>query len=405
MPMNRSLRILMLTWEYPPMIVGGLSRSVHGLAVHLAELNHEIHVITRSAGFVPEYEYTDRVHVHRVSVNSAVSREAFAEWVLLMNIGFVQHTLKLWNNGMRFHLIHAHDWLVHDSAEEMGEFLGIPIIATLHATEAGRFFGRLDTDLQKTIHAKEFRMSTAADRIIVCSRAMEAEVNGLFRPPPHKVSVLPNGFDPADLSFPTRLHRERKLLAAQRTCPDAKVKGIDILYVGRLVHEKGIHNLIEAMPAILRMYPQTRLWIVGDGPKREALIASAQRLAKDRVFFTGRISDRMRRFLLSAADVCVVPSLYEPFGIAALEAMAAGIPVVASETGGLPEIVRHNETGLTAAPGSPQALAEQILALLNDPEKAQRLTVEAKREIIEHFNWQSIAEATARLYGEVLKAQ
>lgn len=405
MPMTRHLQVLMLTWEYPPVIVGGLSRSVYGLSGHLAELDHEVHVITRSERFVPEYEYSDHVHVHRVFLNFPGRREGFAEWVLLMNIAFVQLALKLRNNGARFHLLHAHDWLVHDSAAELSELFDIPMVATIHATEAGRFSGRLETELQKNIHDKEGRMCTAADRIIVCSRAMEAEVNGLFRPPPHKIAVLPNGIDPVNLRFPVHAHRERKLQTTRKLQAPANVQGIDILFVGRLVHEKGVHILIEAMPAILRTYPLTRLWIVGDGPNLQALIGLARKFAEDRVLFTGRISDRMRRLLLANADVYVMPSLYEPFGIAALEAMAGEIPIVASGTGGLAEIVRHDETGLTASPGSPQALAEQILTVLNDSKKAQRLAAGAKRDLLEHFTWNRIAEKTARIYAEVLAAR
>jgi glycosyltransferase involved in cell wall biosynthesis len=172
-----------------------------------------------------------------------------------------------------------------------------------------------------------------------------------------------------------------------------------------MVREKGIHVLLEAAVHIRAAVPDVRFVLIGRGPMEDTLRHQAHRLGLDgAVDFLGFVSDADRDAWLQAADVCVFPSLYEPFGIVALEAMAAGIAVVVSDTGGLREIVTHEVTGLTAYPGHAMSLADQTVRLLQDRDLAENLARRARAMVRERYAWQTVAARTAEVYEHVLQS-
>ncbi|WP_261807611.1 1,4-alpha-glucan branching protein domain-containing protein [Paenibacillus sp. N3.4] len=380
--------VFMLAWEYPPKNVGGLSRAVHALSEALAARGEIVHVITTSHYGAPCFEKMNDVYVHRLPVEYSGDTH-FYHWTFEMNLAMTDHLVKWKENGGRIDLLHAHDWMVTHAAKEIKASYGIPLVATIHATEWGRNQGNLHSELQRNIHQLEWKLTYEAHRVFVCSSYMKDEVGRIFNLPLDKISIYPNGIQiPSPLS----------LIDDQLDKP-AKANKI-IFYIGRLVYEKGIHILVDAMPKILSQVPQARLLIAGTGPMEEALRDQAAHLG-DRVLFTGFVDDTYRAELYQSADVCVIPSLYEPFGIVALEAMAHHKPVVLSDTGGLAEIIRHGVDGYKALPGHVDSLAWHITEMLLHPEQADKMASHAYQLLEQHYQWSHIAQNMLQEYRKL----
>ncbi|HYG58456.1 MAG TPA: glycosyltransferase family 4 protein, partial [Symbiobacteriaceae bacterium] len=287
-------------------------------------------------------------------------------------------------------MLHAHDWLAAYAARGLKSLFHLPLIATIHATEHGRHNGIHDGG-QKYINDVEWWLTYEAWRVITCSQAMRAEVRGLFGLSEDKVVVIPNGVDPKAPAAGVRPPRDRFVGPGERL----------ILHVGRIVPEKGMGVMLEAMPGLLRRH-NAKLVVAGTGPYTDELKRRAWDLGvAQRVYFAGWVDDATVQALYQYADVAVVPSTYEPFGIVALEAMANGAPLVVSDVGGLAEIVRHEQNGLKALPGHVISLTEQIDRLLSDRTLAQRLAAAARREVETVYTWRSIARATSTVYDHV----
>ena len=288
-------------------------------------------------------------------------------------------------------VVHAHDWLVAHAAITLKHHLRVPLVATLHATEAGRHQGWLPAPLNRSIHSVEWWLTYEARRVLTCSSYMRWEVTRLFDLPPDKVDVVPNGVDPERW----RPLPERVAAARGRWAGDGPL----VVCSGRLVHEKGVHDLLAAVPRLRRRHPGVRVVVAGRGPNDGELRELARRLRLGRsVRFAGFVPDAELAALVAAADCAVVPSLYEPFGLVALEAAAAGTPVVASDVGGLREFVEHGLTGLRFPAGDPAALADAIGELVADQVLARRLARQARVVLLRDHAWSGVAERTAETY-------
>jgi glycosyltransferase involved in cell wall biosynthesis len=302
-------------------------------------------------------------------------------------------------NHQGFDLIHTHDWLAVFAAQALKHQFRLPLIATIHATERGRARGgSLHSDLQRSIHGAEWWLVYEVWRVIAVSQHMASEVQAFFHTPPEKIDVIPNGVKPYQDSRWTPAE-----LAACRSRYAAMDKQI-VFAVGRLVHEKGFHLLVEAVSQILSEFPDTQFVIAGRGPEATNLAQQAERLGvTDHVHFPGFISDEERDLLYHVAACAVFPSLYEPFGIVALEAMAAGCPVVVAEVGGLREVVRHGKTGVTVYSDDVRSLAWGVLHTLRNPEMAAARAEEARQVVRREFNWDTVAAKTIAVYQRVLE--
>jgi len=317
----------MLSWEYPPKSVGGLARHVYDLTNALASIGVDIHLITSGGMGAPHFEEINGVKVHRVEPYR-VSSPDFVTWVAQFNVALLEKAIPLMASNYDFQILHAHDWLVAYAARAIKHAGRLPLVVTIHATEYGRNNG-LHNDTQRHISDIEWWLTYEAWRVICCSHFMEDEVKRVFQLPQDKIAVIPNGVAPGN--FKTLSKNARR---SDYAAPDEKI----IFYVGRMVQEKGVQVLLDAAPEILAHYPQAKFIIAGKGPYLDALKNQASALGiANRVYFTGYISDEVRNSLYSWADVAVFPSLYEPFGIVALEAMAARTPVVVSDCGGISE--------------------------------------------------------------------
>ncbi|NGQ93753.1 DUF1957 domain-containing protein [Brevibacillus sp. SYP-B805] len=386
-------RVLMLCWEYPPKTVGGLAKAVYDLARHLAKENVEVHVLTSALHAAYEEERAEGIFVRRVPTFQPGEETAFLDWVFQLNLAMMDEVERLMQQGIRFDLLHAHDWLVGFAALEAKRRFGLPLIATIHATEHGRNQG-IHTPLQQRIHQVERELAREAERVIVCSRYMAGEVQRLFELPGENISVIPNGIE-----RPAPPPREEVEALRRRLGLEGRV----IYFVGRLVREKGVHLLLEAVPAILAKHPDVTVVVAGTGPMQDELqaLAAASGIS-GRVRFLGFVDDDTRNALFCLADLAVFPSLYEPFGIVALEAMAYRTPLLVADTGGLAEIVRHGENGLTMYAGDRNSLADQAIWLLDHPHAGMVLAERAYAELTERYDWNRLAQDTLEQYRKLV---
>lgn len=385
------LKIIMLSWEYPPRTVGGLGRHVHDLSRALSGLGVEVHVFTCPAGGKPLYEVDDAgVNVYRMDAD-VLSAGDFMSWLTSLNAEMVKRFGGVDSSDGRFHLVHAHDWLVRDAAKEIAEKKGIPLVVTIHATEYGRNKG-ITTDFQRQIHGIENNLVSIASQVICCSDYMAREVGRLFGKAQGEIKVIPNGVNVRDVQVSLGL--KSKINSGRPP---------KILFLGRLVIEKGVQVIIEAMPLIIERHPGTVLTVAGKGPYEGELRRIAKRVGvAEYVEFVGFVDDVLRNRLLAEASVAVFPSIYEPFGIVALEAMASGTPVVVSQTGGLAEIISHGLDGIKVPPDRPDLLAQYVIELLSHPGLAEKLGEKAYQKVLSRFDWNKIAFETAEVYINVV---
>lgn len=388
------MRVLMFSWEYPPRVVGGLARHVHDLSVALAAGGTHVDVITIAEdGAAPEEEVAQGVRVLRVKPYHLLPRD-FISGILQQNLALLEKALTLFQQGESYDLVHAHDWLVAYAARAVKHALKLPLAATIHATEYGRNRG-LYTDEQRYISDVEWWLTYEAWKVICCSDYMRGELQRVFHLPADKIEMVPNGVDPHQF----RAGRYNTAVRDRYAAPDEKI----ILFVGRLVQEKGVQVLLDAVPRILAAIPKVKVVIAGKGPALEPLRAQARLLGIDRhLYFTGFIDDITRNALYQSSSAAVFPSLYEPFGIVALEAMAARTPVVVADTGGLTEIVAHGVDGLKCFPGNPSSLADQVITLLSNEPLARQLANRAMKKVESEYSWQEIARQTRNIYQQVL---
>lgn len=383
-------KILMLAWEFPPMIVGGLSRHVFDLSRALTKRGFEVHVITTFVDGCPEYEVMDFIHIHRVKSLQPQASE-FYDWVGGINLAFSEHVLQL-SRGIKFDVIHAHDWLVCVAAKTLKDQLKIPLVTTIHATEHGRNQG-ISTPLQQDIHQKEWELCFEADSIIVCSDYMEKEVLTLFKPPKEKLEIIPNGVDTEMVSSRESNSKERFYNLEE---------DIIIFSVGRIVKEKGFQSIIDAAPNILAKYKNVKFIIAGKGPLLEEY--RAQVLEKGlgaSIYFIGYINDDTRNEILNNCHICLFPSFYEPFGIVALESMAVGKPTIVSDVGGLGEIITHGMNGLKFYPNNIESLKTQVIACIENKKLAEEIAKGGKELVETKYSWDFIAEQTEKVYAKI----
>ena len=383
------MKILMLTWEYPPRIVGGIARVVHDLSKRLIKDGHEVTVITYRDGNVPEYENDKGVEVYRVD-NYMIHPNNFIDWIMQLNFNMISKATEVINKEGGFDVIHAHDWLVTYAAKSLKQSFNLPMVATIHATESGRNSGIHD-ETQRYINDTEWLLTYEATELIVNSNYMKGQVQGLFGLPFDKISVIPNGINLNNFNGVERDYDFRRRFAMD----NEKI----ILYVGRLVYEKGVQHLISAMPKILDHYHDSKLVIAGKGGMLDELQAQVNSMGlSNKVYFTGYLNQKEVQKMYKCADVAVFPSTYEPFGIVALEAMLAGVPTVVSDIGGLNEIVEHGVNGMKSYAGNPNSIADSVLSLLFDQQLAMNVTKNAKNKVKNEFNWQKIAQDTHYIY-------
>lgn len=391
-------RILHLSWEYPPVVYGGLGRHVHALAEAQARAGHDVTVLTQHGEHLAYDAVVNGVRVVRVPQDPPLIAQAdLLPWVMAFEHTLVRAGTVLGRTWVP-DVVHAHDWLVAHAGAALKQAYDRPLVATIHATEAGRHQGWLPTDLSRAIHTVEWWLTFEARRVITCSAHMRWEVTRLFELPPDKVDVVPNGID----TTTWRADHADVAAARARYAPGGPL----VVCAGRLEYEKGVHTLLRAVPRLRRRLPGLRVVVVGRGTYEAELRELARRLRLGRaVEFTGWLTEAELVALSSAADVAVVPSIYEPFGLVALEAAALGTPLVVAATGGLAELVADGESGLTFPPDDHAALADAVTAVLRDDVLARRVVRTARAVVARDHAWPTLAQRTVDVYGRAIEQE
>jgi glycogen synthase len=374
-------------------IEGGLGRHVRKLSEHLVEDGVEMHVLTRRGGRLPAEEERHGVIVHRVREPPYPKDiDAFVRWVEAMNAHMLELAVDLCER-FEFDLVHSHDWLVASAAERVARRIGRPWLTTIHATEYGRHQGWVKTYPQSHIHASERKMARRADALITCSRYMARHVGAVFGVPSGRITVIPNGIDPRDLE---PVVPDLPALRARYALPEERL----VLLVGRLVYEKGFHLALDALAPVIKRSGNVRFVVAGTGTAEAELKRQARRLGlRAHGSFLGWVGDDMLHSLYRVAEVAIVPSIYEPFGLVALEAMASGCLCIVADTGGLREVVPGDGTvGLRFPSRDSVALGELLAGVLTDDAGRARLVAEARAHVL-RFDWATVASRTRELYA------
>ncbi len=372
----------MLSWEYPPLVVGGIAAHVDGLARAMARAGHDVVVLTLHHPDAPNDSVVDGVRVLRaytdlpwVPDGELVARMASA------NHQLVQLTAAL--GGWKPDVVHAHDWLVACAGDTLKALWDVPLVATIHATERGRHGGHVPPGLPAMVNAVEWWLTYQAQQVICCSAFMRNEIIEGFELPIDKLHLVPNGVEVSLWEPPSPAPPREPLVLAW----------------GRVQYEKGFQVLAGAMARLRHRLPGVRCVVAGRGSYLPELQLQVDlEGVSDLVHLAGFVPDDELRRLLHTAGCAVIPSLYEPFGIVALEAMAAGAPVVAARTGGLAEIVEGTGAGLLFEPGNPDQLANLIEDVLRHPERAAALQTAAADLLERRYTWDAIAASTIEVY-------
>jgi glycogen synthase len=386
-PAERPLRVALLSWEYPPLVVGGLAAHVHGLARAHAREGHDVVVLTLHHPDAPDDSVVDGVRVLRARTElPSLPHEGLLGRMSSANHQLVGLTSAL--GRWRADVVHSHDWLVAWAGDTLRRLWNAPLVATVHATELGRHQGHLPTGQPEAVASVEWWLTYQARRVVTCSQSMQAEVHTAFQLPLDKIDVIPNGVD-ASVWLPPK---------------PPPVRGADgpvVVTWGRLQYEKGFQTLIACLAGLRRKVPGATLVIAGTGTFGEDL----RRLATDHgvadaVRFAGFVPDAELRGLLHRASAVAIPSLYEPFGIVALEALAAGAPLVATRTGGLAEILGDGKAAVLVEPGDPVAAADALAQVLAGGSEVKRMSVAGARLVKDRYGWDAIAASTRDTYRD-----
>jgi len=387
------MHVLMLSWEYPPHVVGGLGRHVMDLLPALNTTDETLNVTLLAPNLDGGDAYealSPRLRVIRVPT-PAPSAD-FLAFVAQANLALEHAAQELAAQGQHFDLLHNHDWMTARSAIQLRQLWGIPLVTTIHATERGRGRGHLPSDHAVAIDRIEQWITSQSQRLIVCSHYMAGQIMSDFRLHRERIDVIPNAV--YIQASPFANNDERMAYRRRFVADDESL----VFFIGRIVEEKGVHVLLEAWA---RMQHQIRgkLVIAGVGPMLDTYKALAWHLGLgERVLFLGQISDDDRSRLYRATDVAVFPSLYEPFGIVALEAMAAECPVVVTQTGGLQEIVRPHDTGISVVTNHIDALVWGLLHTIQNPHWSRARAINAVRYLYDIYSWANVAREHMNIY-------
>lgn len=414
------MRIGFFVWEYPPALVGGLGTYAEYITRQFVSLGNDVTVFTLNPGNLTR-EIIKGVEVHRPLIADASNvfpmfvTDDLKKWgtnIRLFNDIFIYNVLSatkfinsmLKKEGCSYDVVCVHDWLSSIVGIITKNETTVPVVFHVHSTEWGRSGGQGS----QVVSYLESAMAQKANRIITVSHAMQEDLvrHGW---PKSKISVVWNGVDPEHYN-PRKCKPEEveAIRARYGIKPEEKM----ILFLGRLTWVKGVINLVQAMPMILEEYSNTKLVILGKGEQQSDIVEAAARLGiGNKIVCRFEFVPEKERILhYAAADVCVFPSTYEPFGIVSLEAMAMEKPIVVGAQGvvGFREQVAHygpDQNGVHVNGGSPADIAWGVKEVLCDPIRAKRWGENGRRRVLQYFTWRKVAEQTLQIYEMIQHRQ
>lgn len=381
----------MLSWDFPPGITGGVAAHVHGLSQALAEAGHDVVVITPSTKRSEPAEcHVGNVRVVRTDIGLPhIPFERQLAIAASANHALTQLALDADSplGGWVPDVVHGHDWRVGWAADTVARHFAVPFVLTMHGTERVRHGGNLPEGDPSDINSIEWWLAFRADRLIASTRFMIDQLVTSFELAPEDVVRVPNGIDPALWAGHDRPTDREPLVVSW----------------GRVQYEKGFQVLARAMTTVRHDVPAVKCVIAGRGsylPELQSQIDVEG--VTDLIELPGFLNDTDLRNLVQRAGCVVLPSLYEPYGLVALEALAAGAPLIVARTGGLAELIVDTDAGLTFEPGDPEDLARCIALVLHDTMLAQQMTTNARRLIEAKYAWHAIATRVVDVYEHEL---
>jgi len=413
------LRIGFFVWEYPPELVGGLGTYAEYITREFVELGNDVSVFTLNPGDLKTREILRGVEVHRPLIADASNVfpmfviDDLKKWgtnIRLFNDIFIYNILSatkfinglIKKEGYTFDVVCVHDWLSSIAGLIIKNETKIPVVFHVHSTEWGRSGGQGSS----VVSHLEYATAQKADRIVTVSHTMRDDLtrHGWSQ---SKISVVWNGVDPERYN-PKECREEdvEKIREKYGIPKDWKM----LLFLGRLTWVKSVRNLLQAMPMVFSEYPKTKLVILGKGEEQRDIVETAERLGiKDKIIYRFEFVPEDERILhYAAADVCIFPSVYEPFGIVSLEAMSMAKPVVVGAQGvvGFREQVVSSgpdQNGVHVNGGDPADIAWGIKEVLKDSERAKRWGENGRKRVLEFFTWRKAAEQTLEIYKTLLE--
>ncbi|MGC8698806.1 MAG: glycosyltransferase family 4 protein [Candidatus Acidifodinimicrobium sp.] len=370
----------MLAWEFPPDIVGGLGRHSYNLVKALSKLGISIDLFLPRGEYtiIPGVDYTILPEEIKFSVYSSIQNLNMTYSDLIGRVMAYADSAAKAAIKKNFDIIHANDWLTALAGVKIKELTGKKLILTIHSTEYTRTIGHP----WKFIEDIERMAVQKADIVVTVSEYSKKMISDLYGIPPEKIKVIYNAIDESEYNK-HRLNANSKL----------------VLYVGRLSPQKGVDHLIRAFKIVSQSDKDAVLGIAGEGPELEKLVDISIDLdLQGKVVFFGRVSEEELRFLYSIASVFVMPSVSEPFGITALEAIASRVPTIISIESGVSEVV--NNTFKVNFWDSNQ-MADIILGILNYSEVGEELSKNAYTEI-KKLTWENSAKKFIDIYKQLM---
>ncbi len=386
------MRIALFSWETLHSIpVGGVAVHVTELAAAMQRRDHEVHVFTRRGQGQPDYEEVHGVHYHRCGFDL---HPDFVDEVNNMNRAFVHRFFAVEDHTGTFDIVHAHDWLASNAAAWIKEGRGRKAVLTMHSTEYGRNGNQFFKGQADRVHHQERHGTYLADQVITVSNLLKKEIQWLYELPDRKVNVVYNGVNSHQFDYDLDAGAVKARYAIGPLDPT-------ILFVGRMVVQKGPDILVQAMPPVLQYYPNAKFVFAGDGHMRSEVCALAHRLGVAHALrVLGVVRGRELHDLFKACDVVAVPSRNEPFGIVILEGWSAHKPVVSTKRGGPSEFVWHEINGLQVD-DVPDSVAWGLGTLLADHDRCRWMGRNGRAAVEAVFSWDCIAEQTENIYSSI----
>jgi len=404
------MRIAHFIWDFSANS-GRAQRFVNQLSSWLANMGHNATVLTsknnlpvnNGAFEVRCMESMDFSNVLPLFVCSELQNWGdglkFFAHILSYNILSASELIRMSKNG-NYDIAHIHDWPPVLSAACLKKELDIPIIFHIHSTEKGRSHGLGS----KTIEALEYKGMEMADIVVTVSDAMRAELQSLGING-DKLRVVYNGVD-AEKFRPEKINPQ----IARKVKEHYGISGETILFTGRLAQVKGVHNLVMAMPEILKEFPEAKLIILGTGEldAQISFIVEHLELGDNVILKNEQIDEEQRAIHYGIADICVSPSVYEPSGVSCLEAMSMGKPVVVGASGmsALREIVVNegaDRCGYHVNGADPADIAYGVIRILESDRERKIMGRNARNRVLDYFTWDKIAMDMVEVYEEVIE--
>jgi len=372
------MHVCMLTDYFLPHMLGGTEKGVYEISRRLVRKGHQVTVLTLDVQGYERQSQIEGINIYRLPAISITKLIGAQLTVSPFSLPGANRTIR----AIHPDIIHAHNLYFNLTAiaPVIKRLNRLPLVTTLHLPKMQYY--KLWLDLLIQVYQKTIGrfVVESSDKLIAVSKSVLKHAIEDLKTPPLKIYHIPNGVD-TNVYVPSDRKRKRTI----------------ITYIGRLIRNKGPQNLVEASADILKAHPEARIYIVGEGSLKDKLMQQVASLRlKDRIIFLGNVSDTLP--ILQETTIFVRPSLTEGMSLAILEAMACGLPVVASNVEGTVEIIEEGKSGYLVPPADSKALAEAVIFLLDNNKIASQIGENARKKTEKFYNWEQIADQTLKVY-------